>query len=108
MFRRFRLAWAILKGFPFDNQWELDWNDSDRQWLAGAFSTHTGSKLHKLLQNEVGSTAIWAVNQNDSARSCGYAAGAAYIVGMIELMLPQKEQNLPAEDYEIETSMLDQ
>jgi len=108
MFRRFRLAWAILKGFPFDNNWEIDWNDGDRQWLGGAFSTHTGNKLHKLLQNEVASTAIWAVGRQDSKRSCGYAAGVAYIVGLLESMLPQKQQNLPAEDYEIETSMLDQ
>src|SRR4030095_1112633 len=108
MFRLFLLAWQISKSFPFDNEWEVDWNDSDRQWLAGALSTHTGSKLHKLLQNEVGNTAIWAVNRTDSVRSCGYAAGVAYIVGMIEAMLPQKQQNLPAEDYEIETSMLDQ
>jgi hypothetical protein len=108
MFRRFLLAWRISQGFPFDNEWQVDWNDSDRQWLNGAFSTHTGSKLHKLLQNEVGSTAVWAVSQTNSKRCCGYAAGVAYIVGLIEAMLPQKEQNLPAEDYEIETSMLDQ
>jgi hypothetical protein len=108
MFRRFLLAWRILKGFPFDNQWEIDWNDGDRQWLRGALSTHTGNKLHKLLQNEVGSTAVWAVGRNDSVRACGYAAGVAYIVGLIEAMLPQEQQNLPAENYEIETSMLDQ
>jgi hypothetical protein len=108
MFRRFLLAWRLSRGFPFDNNWEVDWNDGDREWLRGALSTHTGNKLHKLLQNEVGSTAVWAVGRKDSKRSCGYAAGVAYIVGLIEAMLPQKQQNLAAEDYEIETSMLDQ
>jgi hypothetical protein len=108
MFRRFLLAWRIAKGLPFDSDWEVDWNDGDRDWLRSALSTYTGSKLHKLLQNEVGSTAVWAVGRTDSKRSCGYAAGVAYIVGLIEAMLPQKQQNLPDEDYDIETSMLDQ
>lgn len=108
MFRRFFLAWRILQGFPFDNKWEIEWNEADQQWLRGALSSHTGNKLHKLLQNEVASTAIWAVGRTDSVRSCGYASGVAYIVGMIEAMLPQPQQNVPAEDYEIETSMLDQ
>lgn len=108
MLRRFLLAWRIARGFPFDNGWEIDWNQGDREWLRGVLSTHSGSKLHKLLQNQVASTAIWAVDRNDSVRSCGYAAGVAYIVGVIEAMLPEKPQQLTAEDYEIETSMLDQ
>src|SRR4030095_10137538 len=108
MFRRFLLAWRISQRMPFDKGWEIDWHQSDREWLRGALSTHSGSKLHKLLQNQVASTAIWAVDRNDSVRSCGYAAGVAYIVGVIEAMLPEKAPNLPVEDYEIETSMLDQ
>jgi len=108
VFQRFLLAWRIARGFPFDNKWEIEWNEGDRSWLRSALSTHTGAKLHKLLQNEVGSTAIWAVGRNDSIRACGYAAGVAYVVGLIEGMLPQKDQIVPADDYEIENSMLDQ
>lgn len=108
MFRRLILAWKIARGFPHDNKWELDWQLSDRDWLRSALSTYSGNKLWNMLRQEVGSTAIWAVNRTDSVRSCGYAAGVAYIVGMIEACLPEKQKAEPRDEFDIETSMLDQ
>jgi hypothetical protein len=108
MLRRFLLAWRIARDLPFDRKWEVEWSKGDSEWLRSAFSTQTGSKFWKLLQHEVGASAVWAVNRIDSVRSCGYAAGVAYVIGMIEQCLPQKEKATPEEGYEIETSMLDQ
>lgn len=109
MIRRFLLAWRIARGFPFNNELELEWNSGDRGWLANVLSSERGKKLWNLLRNEVGSTAVWAVNQKDSVRSCGYAAGVAYIVGLIEACRPQKElPPLAEEDTYFENSMLDQ
>ncbi len=108
MIRRFLLAWKIAGGFPSDSRWDWDeWTESDREWLRSILSSLSGRKFHRLLNNEVAEAAIWAVNRNDSVRSCGYAAGVAYLVGLIEAAMPEKKDE-PVEEYDENLSMLDQ
>jgi hypothetical protein len=108
MIRRFLLAWSIARGFPNDSRWTWElWDQTDREWLRSVFSTPSGRKFHRLLDNEVAEAAIWAVNRKDSVRSCGYAAGVAYLVGLIEAARPQTKDE-GVEEYDENLSMLDQ
>jgi hypothetical protein len=92
LFRRFLLAWRIAREIPYNKDLLLSWDDSDRQWLLSISQSRSGRKLFAELHNQIGETAVWATTRNDSVRSCGYAAGVAYLVNLIDACLPQKDK----------------
>ena len=95
---RLRLAFRVLFGRAFaveiptyDKDWSIDWTESDEQWFDHISRSVPGAKIFKMLRQEVANVAIWAVNAKDSVRCCGYAAGAAYVVDLLENCLPEPE-----------------